>query len=324
MKLITENQINQIVRESILNEISQQAKSRSFVKANTDIANLQQMKKGGQRTFNKNGRVVDIDNEINRRQRQMDTFGKGLSHDISMEYDKNRDKYKQKIEQVKSDLSWCRNMMEKVRNGEIKDEDGSYMSRLKEILDKNKQLYKQLISNPNGYHVHTLGNDGYSIQTPNGRVYSHSDNNGFQYSDNNPSNVNRLSKIQGITDAMMGYDDELNGQMDKKINSLRRRQQNVQALRDYDDAYNRWETSDREARQAQEDYDRLPFFKKWFKKRPVDGPQKPKKPTWYPNENGEFDGYFSHTNPSDYDNDIDNVSQRQKHYRNARDNYFKR
>ena len=140
---------------------------------------------------------------------------------------------------------------------------------------------------------------------------------------NDSSNVNRLNKLQGITDAMMGYDEELSGKMDKELDSIRRRQNNVRALRGYDDAYARWKENDNKVKQSQSRYDNQPFFKKWFSKRPADGPQPPTKPEWVPNENGEFDGYFSHTNPEDYERDFDRLSQRRQSYKNARDRYFR-
>ena len=126
--------------------------------------------------------------------------------------------------------------------------------------------YKSLLADTNGYSVHALSNDGYSIQTPDGHAYSNSSGNGFYYDDskNDSSNVNRLNKLQGITDAMMGYDDELSGKMDKELDSIRRRQGNVRALRDYDNAYARWKENDNKVKQSQSRYDNQPFFKKWF------------------------------------------------------------
>lgn len=322
---ITESKIRQMVREAIINEISQQTKAGGFVKANNDIETLRKMKNSGQRTFTKNGRLADIDNEIGRRERQMKTFGNGLSHDLSMEYGKDRDTIQHYIDRYKENIKSIKSKIAKIENGEIQDYDGYRMRQLKDDLKRNVQSYKKMLTDPNGYSVNTLGNDGYSIQTPDGRAYSTISSNGIQYdnSHNDNSNVNRLNKLQGITDAMVGYDDELSGKMDKDIDNMRRRQHNVQALRDYDDAYSRWEQGDKEIKQAQYDYDRQPFFKKWFSKRPADSPQAPTKPTWKPNENGQFDGYFAHTNPADYEDDINDVSTRQQHYRDARKKYFK-
>ena len=324
MRRITESQLRNIVRTA-LNEISQQAKAGGFVKANNDINRLNNMRRNGQKTYNKNGRSVDIDNEIGRRERQMRTFGQGLSHDISMEYGKNREDQQQRINLAKEKISQIKNEIAKIENGEVKDYGGYKLEGLKNSLRRSINSYKSLLADTNGYSVHALSNDGYSIQTPDGHAYSNSSGNGFYYDDskNDSSNVNRLSKLQGITDAMMGYDEELSGKMDKELDSIRRRQNNVRALRDYDDAYARWKENDNKVKQSQSRYDNQPFFKKWFSKRPADGPQPPTKPEWIPNENGEFDGYFSHTNPEDYERDFDRLSQRKQSYKNARDKYFR-
>lgn len=323
MKRITESQLRNIVRTA-LNEISQQAKAGSFVKANNDINRLNNMRVNGQKTYNKNGRTVDIDNEIGRRERQMRTFGQGLSHDISMEHGKNREDQQQRINLTKERISQIKNEIAKIENGEVKDYGGYKLEGLKNSLHRSIDRYKSLMTDTNGYSVHALGN-GYSIQTPDGHAYSNSYGNGFYYdaSKNNSSNVNRLNKLQGITDAMMGYDEELSGKMDKELDSIRRRQGNVRALRDYEDAYARWRENDDKVKQSQSRYDHQPFFKKWFSKRPADGPQPPMKPEWTPNENGEFDGYFSHTNTEDYERDFDRLSQRKQSYKNARDKYFR-
>ena len=83
-----------------------------------------------------------------------------------------------------------------------------------------------------------------------------------------------------------------------------------------------WQKKDIETRQAQSKYDRMPFYRKLFKKRPADAPQKPKRPEWIPNEKGEFDGYFQKHNPEDYENDINAALDRKEKYRKAKERYF--
>lgn len=324
---LTESQLHSLIAESVitaLNELDQRTKASGMVNAQHDMNNLQAMKRNGQTTFNKNGRTVDIDNEISRRNRQINTFGNGLAHDLSMEYDPRRDEYQSNLARRKSSIQRLQNELDKVRNGG-KSLYGNEESIIQD-LNKAKGYYRSAMSDTHGYSVHSSHDGNYSIDTPQGRVYSNPSNGGISYDrgNNNSSNVNRLTKLHGITDAMSGYDDELNGYMDKDVENLKRRQNNVRNLRDYDDAYARWQDNDRQIKSAQSEYDRMSPLnpKKWFSKRPMDGPQAPTRPTWEGNENGEFDGYFSHHNPEDYDKDITNVRDRQARYRQAKKDYF--
>ena len=323
---ITESELRSLVRKAILNEVSQQTKAAAYVKGNKNLSDLRNRKANGERTFSRNGRMFDIDNEIQRRERQQDNFGKGLAYDLSMEHDKYKEQYKKGLESAKSDVKNLRSQIKAIQNGEASQRYDGEIHNLEASLERAEQRLKRLMNDTHGYSVHSSSDGGYSIQTPNGHAYSSGSGNGMQYSDSGSANVTRLGKLRDITDAMSGYDDELSGRMDKNVDSLKRKQRNVQALRDYDDAYSRWEQGDREVKQAQGDYDRMSPLnpKKWFSKRPSDGPQPPIKPTWEPNENGEFDGYFSHQNPSDYDRDIDAVRNRQKNYKDAKNRYFNR
>ena len=323
---ITESELIGLVRRAILNEVSQQSKAAAYVKGNKYLDDLRKRKANGERIFSKNGRMFDIDNEIQRKERQQDNFGKGLAYDLSMEYDKNKENYKNTLEIAKSDVKKLRRKIKEIKSGEVRQKYYGELDALEVSLERAEQRLKHLINDTHGYSVHSSSNGGYLIQTPNGHSYSNGSGNGMQYNDSGSSNVTRLGKLRDVTDAMSGYDDELSGRMDKNIDSLKRRQRNVQALRDYDDAYARWDQNDRKIKQSQSDYDRMSPLnpKKWFSKRPSDGPKPPIKPTWEPNENGEFDGYFSHKNPSDYNKDIDAVRDRQKKYRDAKNRYFRR
>lgn len=320
-KYKVDERLRRIINEAVTNEISQQAKAGGFVKANNELSRLRGMKNQGQHNFMKNGRLVDVDNEISRRERQMDTFGDGLAHDLSMEYSPNRENHKRALDSAKAKIEQIKQKIQAYKGNNANGE----LTYLQQALKDARTQYRTLATNKNGYGVYASGNDGYSIQTPMGHAYSNSRDSRAVYSDNNnPSNVNRIHKLKGITDAMMGYDDELNGRMSKDIDSIRRKQRNVQALRDYEDAYPSWEANNDRIQQAQRDYDNMSPLnpKKWFSKRPADGPQAPKRPEWEPNENGEFDGYFARHNPKDYDKDIESTLDRQKGYRDARKNYF--
>lgn len=323
---ITESELRGLVRRAILNEVSQQSKAAAYVKGNKYLDDLRNRQANGERTFSKNGRMFDIGNEIQRRERQQDNFGKGLAYDLSMDHDKNKEYYKNTLEGAKSDVKNLRSQIRAIQSGEASQRYNGEIHSLEASLERAEQRLRHLMNDTHGYSVHSSSNGGYSIQTPNGHAYSSGSGNGMQYNDSGPANVTRLGKLRDITDAMSGYDDELSGRMDKDIDSLKRRQRNVQALRDYDDAYSRWQQGDREVKQAQNAYDRMSSLnpKKWFSKRPSDSPQPPTRPTWVPNEKGEFDGYFSHQNPADYDKDIDAVRDRQKNYRDAKNRYFGR
>lgn len=323
---ITESELIGLINKAILNEVSQQSKAAAYVKGNKYLDDLRNRKANGERTFSKNGRMFDIDNEIQRRERQKDNFGKGLAYDLSMEYGKNKEHYKNTLEIAKSDVKNLRRKIKCIKSGEVRQKYDGELYALEASLERSEQTLARLMNDTHGYSVHSSGNGGYVIQTPNGHSYSNESGNGMQYNDSSSSNVTRLGKLRDITDAMSGYDDELSGRMDKNVDSLKRRQHNVQALRDYDDAYARWSQNDRKIKQAQSDYDRMSLLnpKKWFSKRPSDGPKPPIRPTWEPNEDGKFDGYFSHQNPSDYNKDIDVVRDRQKNYRDAKNRYFRR
>ena len=43
---------------------------------------------------------------------------------------------------------------------------------------------------------------------------------------------------------MYGYDDELNGTIDRDVDSMKRRQRNVKESREYDDALDAWKKKD--------------------------------------------------------------------------------
>lgn len=323
---ISESRLNNIVRKAIMNEVDATTKASGFVRANDDITKLQKMRSDGNHTFNKNGREVDIDNEIERRTRQMQTFGNGFAHDLSMQYAPEREKYQARIDKARADINYYKAQIAKINNGEEQDHDGSKMHILQGYLKDAMKTYRNLANNPNGYSVNTEGDGVYSIETPNGHAYSNMSKNGIQYSDAQPSNVNRLSKLRDITDAMAGYQDELNGAFDNEVQNLKRRQRNVKALRDYDDERERWRNEKLKADNAQAEYDRMSPLnpKKWFKKRPNGAPAEPKRPNWENNANGQFDGYFAHERPEEYDVDIDNARTLQKRYRDAKNKFFKK
>lgn len=325
---ITESELRSLIHKVILNEVSQQSKAAAYVKGNKYLDDLRNRQANGERMFSKNGRMFDIDNEIDRRTKQRDNIGNGLAYDLSMEHDKDREVYQRTIERVKSNVRNLRNKIKAIQSGGVKERYYGEKYSLEDSLKQAEEKLHNLMTNTHGYSVHSLGNGGYKIDTPNGLAYSsvHKNNIVYDDKDSGSANVTRLGKLRDITDAMSGYDDELSGRMDKDVDSLKRRQRNVQALRDYEDAKSRWEQGDREIKQAQNRYDRMSPLnpKKWFSKRPSNGPQAPIRPTWEPNENGEFDGYFSHENPADYDKDIDSVRDRQKKYKDAKNRYFKR
>lgn len=321
---ISESRLNNIVRKAIMNEVNATTKASGFVRANDDITKLQKMRSDGNHTFNKNGREVDIDNEINRKTRQMQTFGNGFAHDLSMQYAPEREKYQTDIDKARADINYFKDYISKIENGEEKDSDGYKMRDCKANLERAMQKYRRLVNSPNGYKVTSSSNGEYHIETPKGLAYSDMRKNGIQYSDAQPSNVNRLSKLRDITDAMAGYHDDLSGAFDDEVQSLKRRQRNVKALRDYDDERERWHNEKLKADRAQAEYDRMSPLnpKKWFKKRPNGAPAEPKRPSWENNADGQFDGYFSHERPEEYDADIDNVRALQKRYRDAKDKFF--
>ena len=252
---MNESTLRRIIRESIINEISQQTKAKAIVRTKNDIDRLVRMTSNGERMFTKNGHLTDVENEKTRRRRQLDAFEKGLGKDIG---------------------------------GEVKS-----------------------------------GLNGYTVTAPYGHAYSNESGSGVVYGDNNSRKyLDKLSKFKDVTDAMYGYDDELNGTIDRDVDSMKRRQRNVKASREYDDALDAWKKKDIETREAQSKYDRMPFYRKLFKKRPADAPQKPKRPEWIPNEKGEFDGYFQKHNPEDYENDINAALDRKEKYRKAKERYF--
>ena len=321
---ITESELKKAIHDAILNEISQQTKASAFVKGNRNLDNLRNMKAKGETTFSRNGRMFDVDNEIKRRGRQQDTFGNGLAHDLSLEYGKDRERHRSDIEAAKSEVAELRSQIKSAMSGG-KNYNGE-LEYLKDSLKRAERKLRSLLDNTNGYNVRSSSNGGYYIETPNGHAYSNGSENGIMYNDGSSSNVTRLGKMRDITDAMSGYDDELSGRMDNDVRNLKRRQRNVRALRDYDDAYSRWKHDNERFRRAQQEYDEMSPLnpKKWFSKRHEWNMRPPQKPSWEPNDNGEFDGYFAHKNPDDYNKDIDAVRNRQKNYRDAKDRYFKK
>ena len=79
---MNESTLRSIIRESIINEISQQTKAKAIVRTKNDIDRLGRMASNGERMFTKNGHLTDVENEKTRRRRQLDAFEKGLGKDI--------------------------------------------------------------------------------------------------------------------------------------------------------------------------------------------------------------------------------------------------
>lgn len=325
---LTESQLNSMILEGIMNEISQQAKAGGLVKADQVLDNLRQARNKGQKQINKNGRVVDVNDEISRKERQQKAFGRGLAHDLSLEVGKNKDFHNKNIENYRSKIADIKNNIQRIQNNPdmTNSTKAARIDSLKSDLARATETLRGLMDNTNGYNVNSYGDGSYSIETPEGRAYTTDYTNGIQYDqrNNDSANVNRLSKLQGVTDAMSGYSDELSGRSEKRLDNLRRQQKNVKAINDYDRAYDEWSANDRAIKQSQSDYDRQPFFKKMFTQRPADGPQPPIKPKWNGNENGEFDGYFGHEKAEDYEKDIDDTISRRNSYKDAKNKYFKK
>lgn len=331
-KKLNENTIRRIIREAVINEISQQTKASAYVRANNDTRNLRGLSNRGEKTYrDQNGNLIDVENQLKRRYRQMSTFGRGLSHDIAHSVDPDREKFSnrmnnlaQKIKDTKDEIQRVREMDDEKLYSKYYTFNREYCLRtLQNDLAKDMANYRAMANDSHGYNVSTT-TDGYAIDTPNGRVYSELSGNKVLYDkgQDNRSNLKRLDNLQGITDAMSGLDDELSGGFDRRLKSVRRQQKNVQALRDYDREVDDYEARKNQLWADQMNYDRKPFFKKWFSKRPEDNLKKPQRPNWKPNEYGEFDGYFAHHDPKDYEKDYDELSARKERYKKAKDKYF--
>lgn len=323
---LTESQLKNIIRKVVLNEVTQQTKAGGFVKANNRIPELIKMRNGGQKYFKKNGRTIDIDNEIARKQRQKDAFGNGLAHDLSVEYGENGAKLQRKMEHYRNQIKTLSKQIAATKE-KMEQDDGfnyneKYNSLVAELQDA-KRNYSRLSVATNGYKVYGNGND-YTITTPKGQVYSDNQGGAINYSDyNSNSNVNRLSKLKDVADAMKGYDEEMSGNMENHLGDMKRRRNNWQKIQDYNDAHSRWEKEDAEAADRQNKFDKKPFFMKWGKKRPM-RPIEPQKPEWERGENGQYDGYFQSTNPREHDANIERTYDTINKYKDARNNYFKR
>lgn len=323
---LSESQLMGIIRKHVLNEISQQPKAGGYVKAKDSIRKLQKMRSDGQRTYNKNGRTVDIDNEISRRERQMDTFAKGLGRDLANEYSPNRGSYQKRLNQLKSEIWSYKNEIEDEKQKRFPNQNRiqATQTSLKRKKDEYRRLYNK---GADDYKVSSNGHD-YFIDTPTGRAYfsygSDGDRIAYDSRNSDSSNVNRLSQLRNVVDAMAGYDDELSGFMDKHIGDLKRRKKNWQDIQDYNDAHNRWEKDRDDALQAQRIFDKKPFFMKWGKKRPNDPPQEPQVPEWRRGEDGQYDGYFQSSDPQVHQKGIEDAQNQQDSLRKSKESYFKK
>lgn len=323
---LSESQLKNIIRKSILNEINQKYKAGGLVKAHNSIPELVRMKNNGQKYFVKNGRIVDIDNEIARKERQKTTFGDGFAHDLSIEHGENGAEFKKKLEyyrsQIKELTKQIAAMEEKIEQNKGGFEAQAKYKRLVSELQDARRNYGILSTSTNGFKVYADGHN-YSIITPKGFVYSDNQGGGINYGDyNSNSNVNRLSKLKDVSDALKGYDEELSGDMETRLGNMKRRRNNWQQIQNYNDAHRRWEKEDAKASEEQNKFDKKPFFMKWGKKRPT-RPIEPQKPKWECGADGKYDGYLQSTNPRDHDADIESAYDIINKYKDARSAYFK-
>lgn len=315
--VINEKQLISLIKKTI-NETSLNKKLGSMVKSDSEMRRLKDMLNNGQTTMQKNGKTVDIENELKRKGRQKDTFAKGGAKDIALQYDADRETYKNRHDRYIRQRDSLMAKYKMARN----DSERNY---LKDEIDKINNALKQYHDDTHGYKIYGNGDNGYHIDTPKGKAYSTDSADRIVYSDPKQGNTDRLSKLNGITNAMMGYHDELDNVFDKKLMDTQRRQKNVQALRDYEQDHTQWEEDKRKQQDRMDDYQRQPFLKKMFSKKPKDTLRpEPKRPTWTPNDKGQFDGYFPHEDPKDYDKDMEDIRQRKQKYGQALNNMRKK
>lgn len=324
-KVITESQLVKIVTESVksvLNEVSDKMAGAAYVQANIKLKRLIGMLKNGVTTYKdeNTGRLRNVNIEIKRVKRQLESFGDNLSMRLNRKYDPDREK---NIEEIKSQLEYEKKeyarYLDVLKNPDnypfdaFIAADGSIETIKSEIERLSKKLREYDYTQGKRRFIVGCEDDGmYRIEDKDKNVGSVSTmykTSPLTFGEVGREGVSLAGEFCGYTDALAGYHDSKSGEIDKRIGDNLRVQRNVSAIRDYDEKKDRIERMNRE---EEERYNALPFYKRMFKQRPKKQEFNDKQPQWEPNENGEFDGYFRSMNPKDYDNDIDNLQKRKE------------
>lgn len=268
---LTEKQLKRIVTEAanrVLQEMDFDAKKNALVKTDLDLANLKRRRDNGERTIKKGNRTSDINYEIGRRERQLTDFGNYLGRDIASRMgDKD-----ERVNRIKDEIEHCYEVMEKYRH----DPD-----RLNQCKNELKELQAKLhdaLSTNRGVNVYTPQNStsqGYSIEynpykrpNPDARAYSNEYAHNMDYS--SPMHTNKAAQLQGYTDELFSLDDKFSGgaRINKRKQDLQDRYNDSVAAQKYHDDRDRYEQAKNEDERQMRQYNNLPFYKKWFKKKP--------------------------------------------------------
>ena len=289
---LTESDLHSIIKESVsnlINELSPLTHGGAYVKSANNMKALKDKLNNGEKTMKKGNRTVDVANELERKQRQNKAFQNRFGGDINMGL--NQDK-KQAEQNLLQRIKTLKQQFDIAKNGN----DGEWQNLFKKYYHSPNQMvfdsYRQnfiedikkhldycqyelnnLRMNKDGkYNVYNDGNGEFTINTPNSTAYSNAYGHNLAYSNPTQKNVSDASRLQDVTDAMSGYYNELNGNIDSEIDKHNKEKLN------YNNYYKNRELYDNEKQQhqnysdyinrKQNEYDNMPFYKKMFNKRP--------------------------------------------------------
>lgn len=309
---LNESDLHRLIAESIkhaLNEMTPEKRGAAFVHANN-------FKAPDTRTMQKGNRIVDTELEKQRKERQKDLFGKSVARDIGKAIGKDRGAANE------AEIARIEKLIEKAKNvlNDPHRPEGEKLQAKRALKDYNRAL-ADLKSDSLGF---TLRGDenGYHLSTKNGTVgYSHTNGRGINYDD--PKEANRASQMQGITDRLMGYDDEINNgeRLNGEEDFWKVRRDNTAALEKYYKDKDEWDRNKANADAEMSAYQGKNPISKLFSKKPQEFTEpEPNKPKWDKRGGGV---YFPGTPES-------NEKARQKqanlnnHYRTVHQNFNKK
>ena len=331
---LAESEFHNVIKESVLKVLSETSpylNGTSYVKSLAEIEKLKNMLKNGQKTMKKGDKTISVQHELERKLRQNQAFSNRFAGDLDMELNKrSKDYYNRLIDEIsklRKELKFIQNLSHREfydkygtthykedRERFTKEKLSDAIARLNKLRNENEN-YDLGYDDEYGFRIMKGGYWGDS------KSFSSPETSDFEFWRNDNKTVNDASKMRDVTDAMAGYYDELTNNIGGSIDSLNKEKGY------YDQYYNELNSynNDKQAHQQyydnvkkqQRDYDKQPFYKKWFNKRPSDPKEFEGDKPWLKDANGNWLTQDDET----IDRSYDKINQRIKNMTNMKNNH---